>query len=406
MGQGRLVLRGQLLWRRAGAPSPYAIALLVASLGGYLVVRWLTKPSMIDLVVYRAEGSAVRAGTDLYGALPSVGDYNATYPPFAALLFVPLTLIPTTVMIWAAVAVNMGLLVLVSLLSCRLVGVDPRSRPNVALVVAAVAMWSEPVFTTFRYGQINLAVLALVLWDFTRPPAARTRGVALGVAAGIKVVPGIFIGYLLLTRRFRMAAVASATFAATVAVSAMLLPHAAWEYWSSLLFDTGRVGRPENAANQTIRGLIVRIDHTRDISALWTLLSLALLMIGVAIAVLAYRRLGDRWGLLACAIASLVAAPISWTHHWVWCVPIALLLWYEARRWLAAVLVFWTFAVWAVPHTDSLELAFSPWQISMSAWYVAFGLFFLVLTLRLALRERAEQRSLHATRALASDLVV
>jgi alpha-1,2-mannosyltransferase len=159
-----------------------------------------------------------------------------------------------------------------------------------------------------------------------------------------------------------------------------VLPHAPWRFWTDLLYDTDRVGRPENAANQPVRGLIVRIAHTRDISPLWTLLSLAVLVAGLAIAVRAYRRVGDSWGLPACAVASLLAAPISWTHHWVWCVPIALLLWQEAGRGVVAVVVFWTFAVWAVPHTDSLELAFSAWQIGLSLWYVAFGVVFLALT--------------------------
>ncbi len=386
MGEAAVESRSRAHWRRVGAPSPYAVAFLAVSFAAYLVVRWITQPSMVDLVVYRAEGSAVRAGLDLYGTLPGAGHYSATYPPFTALLFVPLTTIPSTVMIWGAVALNMALLVVVALLSGRLVGLDPSARVNVGLVLAGLAVWSEPVFTTYRYGQINLLVLALVLWDFTRPAGARTRGVALGIAIGIKVTPGVFVVYLLLTRRIRMAVVASATFAATVLLSAAVLPHAAWQYWTKLLYDTDRVGRPENAANQTVRGLIVRIEHTRDISPLWTLLSFAVLAAGLGVAVLAYRRLGERWGLLACAVASLLAAPISWTHHWVWCVPIALLLWQEARRWAVTVAIFWTFAVWAVPHTDSLELSFSTWQISMSLWYVAFGLLFLGLTFVVARR--------------------
>jgi len=365
---------------RVGRPAPYAVGLLALSVTGYLIARWATDPSMLDLLVYRAEGNAVRSGLDLYGTLPSVGAYRATYPPFTALLFVPLTLVSTTVLIWATVALNIALLVLVCLLSCRLVGVAPRRQATVALVLAAIAVWSEPVWTTFRYGQINLLVLALVLWDFTRPAGSRTRGVALGLAVGIKVTPGVFIVYLLLTRRFRMAIVASLTFAGTIVASAAVLPNAAWSYWTSLLYDPDRVGRPENAANQTVRGVIVRISHTREISGLWTLLSLAVLVAGLAVAVAAYRRRGDDWGLPACAVASLLAAPISWTHHWVWCIPIAILLWQQARRWAVSVAVFWTFAVWAVPHADELELSFSTWQVLMSMWYVAFGLFFLALT--------------------------
>jgi alpha-1,2-mannosyltransferase len=38
------------------------------------------------------------------------------------------------------------------------------------------------------------------------------------------------------------------------------------------------------------------------------------------------------------ALAMLLASPVSWSHHWVWAVPIALVLW-ERSRWAA---VAWT----------------------------------------------------------------
>jgi alpha-1,2-mannosyltransferase len=38
------------------------------------------------------------------------------------------------------------------------------------------------------------------------------------------------------------------------------------------------------------------------------------------------------------AIAMLLASPVAWSHHWVWAVPVALVLW-ERTRWAAAA---WT----------------------------------------------------------------
>jgi alpha-1,2-mannosyltransferase len=111
------------------------------------------------------------------------------------------------------------------------------------------------------------------------------------------------------------------------------------------------------------------------------LIVVLVLVLGLTIATLAYRRLGDRWGLPACAVTGLLSSPIAWSHHWVWCVPIVALLWVEARRWvIPAVLIFWSFAVWAVPHQNGEELHFSVLQIALSEWYIVFGLGFLALT--------------------------
>lgn len=372
-----VVLRRKLTELRTGAPPGWALLFLAVSVVAYLGVRGLTKPSMVDLVVYRAEGAAVAAGIDLYGPLATPHDLPATYPPFAAMLFTVLILPPYEALRLTVIGLNIVLLFVVALLSCRLAGVDGRRRTTVAVVVTAVGIWAEPVFTTFRYGQINLLLLALVLADFTRPATARTRGVALGIAAGIKVTPGIFVLYLLLTRRFREAAVATGTFAVTVLTGVVALPDASRRFWGELVWDADRVGRLENAANQSVRGLVVRITHTREPDKAWFLLVAVVAVAGLACAVFAHRRLGDRWGLPVCAVTGLLMAPIAWTHHWVWCVPIAVLLWADARRALAAVAVFWTFAVWAVPHVAFVELDFAPWQTALSAWYILFGLGFL-----------------------------
>ena len=82
---------------------------------------------------------------------------------------------------------------------------------------------------------------------------------------------------------------------------------------------------------------------------------------------LAYRRLGDAWGLPAAAVTGLLVSPISWSHHWVWCVPILALLWCQARVWVIPTLfVFWSYAVWLVPHGDSVELDLDRLEVARS----------------------------------------
>lgn len=358
-----------------------AVVLLALSVAIFGVLRiFIAHATYSDLKIYQIEGMAVRNGWDLYGHLPGVHGY-ATYPPFAAVLFVVSTPVPIVLLEVLNVLLTIALLVWISIASCRLVGVDRERSITSGCVIAALSIWCEPVFTTFGYGQINVLLMALVLWDFTRPATARTRGVGVGLAAAIKITPGIFIVYLLLTRRLRFAATAVATFVAAFGLSAAVDPHATWRYWTDYLFDPHRVGRLENAVNQTIRGLLVRIDHTRDTPHVQLLLVLVVLLAGLAIASAAWRVLGDEWGVPACAITGLLSSPISWSHHWVWCVPIVALLWFRARAWVfPTVAIFWSFAVWALPHMNSAELHFSVVQIALSEWYIVFGLGFLALT--------------------------
>jgi alpha-1,2-mannosyltransferase len=305
---------------------------------------------------------------------------HATYPPFAAIVFLFTTGLPVVVLETLMLLLTITLLTWVAIASGRLLGI-PRDRAiTVGCVVAALAIWSEPVFRTLGFGQINVALMALVLWDFRRPDSSRLRGIGTGLAAALKVTPAIFIGYLLLTRRFRFAATALGTFLASLAVSAAVDFSATRDYWTKYLFDPHRVGRLENAVNQTIRGFLVRADHTRHTRPTELLLVLLVLVAGLACAVLAHRFLGDGWGVPACAVTGLLVSPISWSHHWVWCVPLTVLVWFEARRWIVpTVAVFWSYAVWAVPHSDSEELHFSKFQIAISNWYILYGLAFLGL---------------------------
>lgn len=362
-----------------------------ASIGVYLLVRHLSHPSMVDLVVYRAEGLAVRDGIDLYGPLETPHGLPATYPPFAALLFVPLTYLPKDPLLDLGVAANLVLVAIVVALSMRLVDPEGR-RPDPALVLAATtfAIWFEPVFTTMRYGQVNLAVLAVLLWDLTRPPGVRLRGVGLGLVAGIKVTPAVFIVYLLLTGRRPEGVTAITTAGVTVALSALILPGATRRFWTDLVFTPERVGRVENAANQSARGLLTRVTGLFDPGIGGTLTIVTVGVLGMLCAVVAQRRRGDAWGLPAAAVAGLLASPISWSHHWVWCVPIAILLWARLRGahtradtlLFAGLIVFPSFLVWSVPHLPGQEWHLTGFELLRSSCYVAFGVAFLFVAAR------------------------
>ncbi|GAA3656512.1 hypothetical protein GCM10023079_51910 [Streptomyces chitinivorans] len=408
-----------------------AAVFCLLSFTAFLAAQSAANVSMIDLMVYRAEGWTARTGGDLYAMRATHAELPMTYPPFAALLFIPLTLVDVPAMRLLATGANLALLVALVHLSLRLTG-RPLNlpRPAAALAVSAVAVWCEPVWTTLRYGQINLLLAVLVLWDLSRRSGHRWAGVGIGVAAGIKLTPALFAVFLALCgltlawrqrrqeRRgplagpparlwnhwLRRAAVASGAFAGTVVLAALVLPRDSRNFWTGAVFSPERVGRVEDTANQSLRGVLARLLHTAEPGAGWTVLAAAAAAAGLAVAVAAVlagpRRLpsAHAWAAVCVACTALLVSPVSWSHHWVWCVPAVLLLGSEALRrrsapwWTGtalAALLFCSYALWWVPHGSPLErfeLRQSGAQMALSAVYPAAGAALLALAAVLAVR--------------------
>jgi glycosyl transferase family 87 len=134
------------------------------------------------------------------------------------------------------------------------------SRLSTTLCTAAVAIWLEPVRQTLAFGQVNLLLMFIVVADLCLPDSWWWKGVGIGLAAGFKLTPLIFIPYLLLTRRYRAAAVATSTFGLTIAVSLVALPGAAEYYWLDWLFlKPNRLGGIRYIGNQSLNGALIRL---------------------------------------------------------------------------------------------------------------------------------------------------
>lgn len=346
--------------------------------------------SMIDLMVYRAEGATVLDGGDLYALRTTEARLPGTYPPFGALLFVPLTLPGTDAARTLATAGNLLLLVAFAGLSLRLAG---HARVEGVWWLAAVAVWCEPVWTTLRYGQVNLLIAVLVLWDLTRRPGHRWAGLGIGLAAAIKLTPALFALFLLVTGVVararggsaepwtRHARRAAAAFAGATLSAAAVLPEDSWRFWTRVVFDAGRVGRAEDTANQSLRGILARLLHTPDPGLWWVAAAVAAGAVGLAVSVAAELRGSRAWATVACAATALLVSPVSWSHHWVWCVPFALVLATGHRASAGcSALVFCSYALWWVPHGPGRpELRQGGAELTLSALYGVTALAVLAL---------------------------
>lgn len=248
------------------------------------------------------------------------------------------------------------------------------------LLCVAVGLWFEPVLRTVLFGEIGLALTCVVLWDLTRPDHALGKGFALGVAAGVELAPALFIAYLLLAARpdaVRAGLTALASLIGTMLLGALVLPRASLDFWTRRLFETGRTGEGWSVDNQSLQGLFARALHTVEPGVGWAVACAVITFAGLWLARRAVVRKGlETWGILVTALTALLVSPVSWSHHWVWCVPLLAVLLAEGR-WRTAVAVALVFAARTfrlVPHEGGAELQLAWWQQPLASPYALLAL--------------------------------
>ncbi|SDF33220.1 alpha-1,2-mannosyltransferase [Lentzea fradiae] len=342
------------------------------------VVCWLAdRPLGVDSAVYRAGALAVLRGQSLYEPLAAIPDWSPalpfTYPPIAAVLFLPLALVPAQ-LAWGVLAAGT---VLALRTSVRLAGGPWWALP--------LLLCLEPVWRTIGLGQVNAVLMALVLLDVLALRGTRFGGVLIGVAAAVKLTPLVFVAHLLLTGRPRDAVRALAVFTGLGVAGLVLLPGDAVRYWTSTMLGANKASGNAWWGNQSLSGLVHRVTDGSPV----VLALLALACLGVAAwLVRDLHRRGDAVGaVLVTAFAGLLVSPISWTHHWVWVVPLCAVLLARRRFGSAAAVMTlsagWTFAL--VPRGEGEEQLWTPLESLAGNAYVlatgaAFGL--LLLTRR------------------------
>ncbi|AZG43681.1 glycosyltransferase 87 family protein [Gordonia insulae] len=309
----------------------------------------------IDLDVYRLGAQIWQHGQSLYadGSMPFTSDgiwLPFTYPPFAAIGFVPLGALGLDVagLLISVLTVVLTIVVLHILLGVLGVGTGA-NRWWTALLIGAGAVWLNPLWMTLGFGQINIILMTMIVVDIfvigrgRATPAAPFGGVLTGIAAAVKLTPFVFVAVFLAARQWRRAVAAVGAFLGAGALAWVWLPADSLDYWTHTLFHTTRIGDPAGRINQNLNAMWIRlVPHSESAQQLlWVLSSLVVTLLAFAAVhacrpVSAFASLrspssddpaaGVATVLITCVVAvwGLLVSPTSWAHHWVWSIPMIL----------------------------------------------------------------------------------
>jgi alpha-1,2-mannosyltransferase len=303
-------LRTTALYERCTARQLLGLAVVVA------VIAVFAGATLGDTDVYSRANHAVLANGRIYGWL--IGAHGFTYPPFAGIVMSVFGKMSPLLMWCVFDVLSVGALVVVVRLVAAVDLAAVRFGDKQAAWRISALILALPVTETFRYGQIALLLAAMALLDLL----VVRRGVLIGLAMAIKLTPAVFVLYLLVQRRFREAGTAVGVFIATVGAAWLILPEASTQYWlHNVLAGTG-TGGFGSSNNQSILGLFLHVLGSRTSHLAWLAVAVPITVFGLW---LAHRVEDLNAPVLAAGIVGVIGclvSPLSWSHHWVWMLPL------------------------------------------------------------------------------------
>jgi alpha-1,2-mannosyltransferase len=330
-----------------------------------LVHQWLTNPPdqrLVDLDVYRSGGQAMLRGAPIYDFVtqpPQLLPF--TYPTFAVLLAVPLALLPWSAAQWvwtALIFVAMTLVVRVSF--ARLLG---RIRPWAPIMIGAIVAtcaYAMPLRDQVRFGQVDVMLVAMCVADIVPARTRWPRGLLIGLATAIKLVPGVFVVYFWITGRRREAVTAAVAGVGATLLTFLVLPADSADYWFRALFDSDRLGANNGTTNQSIRGMLLRLYLPGAVTALLWLACVAVVAyFGFRSARRAWRSGDEVRGVAITGLLAVLVSPVGWIHHLAWLLVVFAAIVGDGRSWrrVALALGVWLFYVLQVPWWGITMLA-------------------------------------------------
>jgi alpha-1,2-mannosyltransferase len=327
-----------------------------------------------------------------------------TYTPFAALIFAACSLLPWAVLRWLMTVTSLAALGVTLWLTLGALGWRGRRRAALLAGVAAASLWTEPVQRALHLGQVELLLMVLIVWDMCQPDRRWWKGAGVGIAAGIKLIPLIFIPYLVLAGKLRQAAAETAAFTGTVVTGFAFLPHASAKYWLTGYFlHAGNVGDVRSLLNQSLLGLVARaIGSLRHATPVWLAVAVLVAVLGLVAAAALDRAGRTVAGWLTCALLGLLCSPISWDQHWIWVVPALALLAGTALRargaarwawWALALVMAALLGAWGPLPLGEVHPLPGSLQAISSNLFVEVGLGLLAVAIGAAWHVRAAARA-------------
>ena len=289
-------------------------------------------PTLMDLHSrYNDAFTALHRG-HLYG----FGLDAFTYPPLAAYVFVPFHVIGwrATAILWTVANVVVLALLFTVTLSRFFSVPGPTAWLVSATGLAPAAIFLLYPFRSLLYwGQLALFVMFAVFVDLFVVPA-RFRGLLIGAVAAIKLLPALFVVWLLARRQFPAVGRAAAAFGVLTLLAAAAWPHASSQFWFHILpsgSDVAMATDPLNlptsqgrwyygvgkVGNQSLRGLLARPPFLLAGTMPWLVLALVVLVLGVVVSMRLIVLRRDLLAFVTLSLTTVLVSPVSWVHYWV-----------------------------------------------------------------------------------------
>ncbi len=288
-----------------------------------IVHGYLTSPPdqrLVDLDVYRTGGLAVLQGQPLYSVLtqpPQLLPF--TYPPVAAVFAVPLAMMswPAAQLVWVAF-VYVPFAVIIGFSFRPLLRRAGPWRWVLFAALFGVGAYLFPMQDEMRFGQVDAVLAALAVADCAAVRTRWPRGALVGLATAIKLVPGVFIIYLWVSGRRRAARTAVLAAVAWTVGAFLLLPRDSVNYWTSVIFDSGRLGDNAGTENQSLRGLLLRFFLPGQApGVIWLLIAVAVAVPGFLLARRLARQHWETAGIAVTALLLVLVSPVAWIHYFL-----------------------------------------------------------------------------------------
>jgi alpha-1,2-mannosyltransferase len=377
----------------------WVVLALFVALVIYGHIWYRNRHAWFDLGIYRQAVNWWLDGHALYDYVKpddTQGSLGFTYPPFGALVLVPFAVLAWTpaVVLYSVVTVAAVLVTTYWLLApvARQKGWD---LPFALILALTVISALEPVRENYTFGQINMVLILLILADLLvlLPRGSRWAGVLIGLAAAIKLTPAIFIVYLLISRRYRVALTAIASAAAASLLALAVMPRGSIDFWTGALWQGEGIGNAAYTFNQSFYGMLARLSAPDDPNrAIWAALVLLTLGYGLWRARRAALAGDEVVGLTLTGIVGCLISPITWVHHIYWFIPALIVLAASRRHAWFAVVIAVTVGLGLVSWFEQ-GLPLDPWSQGVPGFLIKNWYLLLMVALVFVLPIRAGSRA-------------